>query len=524
VDDPDAIWKPGYDGPSPILRPAGDRPDERSPGRTDRAEPDDERDDRSWRRRIGVGVALGAVLVAAVVVLDPLGSRDESARDAAAVVSTTERRVDESVAVEPSSPSAEPPDPSVFGGPAGRRLPAGAATLWSVDIDDAGDHWVEVVGRELVVAAVETVETGGADASAPPITTLVALDALTGEQRWSSELAAPALDVTVVGAVDDVLVLEQPGADGPTITGVDVVTGEPRWVADAAPNDGHVGLIGTALVARLPSPPDRLVSLIDAVSGREVGAIVSDPMAAGRPGGWSTDRRGRWFVVDDGVVAAYDLQAGLGEGRVVGPVDDASEPRIVVDDRLAIVADSGAITLEGAGGRDPVTVSGELPEPVRSLTPVSDSNFVVTGPGSIVGASLEGDAVTVTWSLSEGAVVDDHPVEGGTLLQVATSGGAGMQLVDGLTGETVEHLTMLPGALRALVVAGDGLVVLSTSDLGAEVAGLDLDGRQRWSIAGSTPVVVGDRIVVRATSDDLADGTSSRSSSRLRITAHGDLD
>jgi hypothetical protein len=50
--------------------------------------------------------------------------------------------------------------------------------------------------------------------------------------------------------------------------------------------------------------------------------------------------------------------------------------------------------------------------------------------------------------------------------------------------------------------------------LGARLVAIDFDGTERWSILGSEPVVVGDRIVVRATS---ADG-------QLRISTYGDVD
>jgi outer membrane protein assembly factor BamB len=534
VDDPDAIWKPGYEGPPPIV--GSPRVDEQPPGRTDRGDAVGEslgrvldvpaRGHRSRGWRFGVGVALGLVLIAAVGVLDPLDFRDESTLDEAADVSADDRLADEIVPVEPSRPVIERPDPSVFGGPAARRLPVDAATLWSVDIQDTGDHWVDVIGRDLVIAAVaEPIATPlDANAPAPPVTTVVALDAPTGEQRWTLQLPAHPRDVTVIGAVDEVLVLEQPGVIGPTVFGVDVVTGETRWSADAAPNDGHVGLIGTPFIARLPSSPDRFVSLIDAASGRDVGTIASDSTAIGRPGGWFTDRRGTWYVIDEGEVVAYDLRSELGEATVIGPVDDVSMLPIVVDDRLVVVDDSGSITFAGADARGAVTVSAGVPAPVRSLTPVSGSHFVVTAPGSIAGVVGEGDTVNVTWSHSEGAVVDEHPVEGGTLLQVATRGGAAMQLVDGANGETVENLTMLPGAMQALVVAGDGLVALRASDFGARLAGIDLDGTERWSIAGSAPVVVGDRIAVRATSNDVVDEHSAPSSRQLRITAYGDVE
>ena len=546
VDDPDAIWKPGYDGPPPILGSARERANDQPPGGTDRTEPDERahvdafgeshgrvvgvaarsQRSRGWRFGVGAGVVLGLALIAGVVMLDAPDARDKSTSADAPDVSAADRLADEAVPVEPSRPVIERPDPAVFGGPAARRLPGSAATLWSVDIPSNGDHWVDVIGRDLVIAAIaEPVGTPvDANVSAPPATMLVALDAPTGKQRWALGLTAHPREVTVIGAVDDVLVLEQPGVMGPTVTGVDVVTGETRWLADAAPNDGHVGLIGTPFIARLSSSSDGFVSLIDATSGREVGTIVGDSMATGRPGGWFTDRRGTWYVVDDGAVVAYDLKAEFGEATAIGRVDDISMPPIVVDNRLAIVDDAGSMTVQGEDGLSPVTVSPEVPEPIRSLTPVSDAKFVVTAPGSIAGVSVEGDTVNVTWSRNEGAVVDDHPVEGGTLLQVATSGGAGMQLVDGLTGETVETLTMMPGALHALVVAGDGIVALRTSDFGARLAGIDLDGTERWSIAGPTPVVVGDRIIVRATSNNVVDENSAQSSRQLRITAYGDAE
>ncbi len=90
-----------------------------------------------------------------------------------------------------------------------------------------------MIGRELVVAVIET---GPGSA-----TTLVAFDALTGEQRWTFPLDARPDDVAVVGAVGDALVVEQPGAPSPTVTWIDMATGETRSPGDTAPNAGQVG-------------------------------------------------------------------------------------------------------------------------------------------------------------------------------------------------------------------------------------------------------------------------------------------
>jgi hypothetical protein len=100
-----------------------------------------------------------------------------------------------------------------------------------------------------------------------------------------------------------------------------------------------------------------------------------------------------------------------------------------------------------------------------------------------------------------------------------------MQLVDARSGDTVEQLVMVPGALQALEVAGDGYVVLRTAALGTRAAGVGLDGTERWSILGPEPVLVGDRVVVRATAIEPGDGVDAgAASTTLRLRTYGDAE
>ncbi len=499
VDDHDEIWKPGYSGPppasSPAVEPLDARPVDPSEQQLDRPRGEEPVRGRvRWRLAVAGAAAVVVAVVAALVVLDPFTVR--------APTGDTE---EEATVVGP-------PDRSVFAGAEDRRLPRTATELWTVEFDGVGDHWVEVIGRELVVVAIERPDSVDGQ---EPENALLGFDAITGEQRWTLPLVAGARDVAVVGSVDDLLVIEQPGVPGPIVAGIDMVTGEARWSTDALPNSGHVGLLGTRFVARLPAAPDRAVALIDASSGRVVAELDSDPDARGRPGGWVTDRRGTWYSIVDDVAQLVIASSELDPSTPVG-VDAGTVSPIVVGDRLVVADEDGSIVVVGSAvgsdGPRPAAGSDDVPGPVRSFTAVSDSSFVVTAPGAIAGVVLEGDEVSLAWLRTQGVLADHHPVVGGTLLAVATRGGGAIELVDGRTGASVEQLVIVPGALQALEVAGDGYLALRTATLGTRVAAVGLDGIERWSILGPEPVEVGDRVAVRATSDETT----------LRVVTSGD--
>jgi hypothetical protein len=492
VDDPDAIWRPDYAGPPPVSSSPADVDHERSgdaPEQADEQQSEEQRTGRAGRWRIAAG-ALAVVVVAVVavlVVLDPFTARAPTGE-------TQDTQDTEETAIVVG-----PPDRSVFAGPEDRRLPQAATELWTVEFDGVGDHWAEVIGRELVVVAIERL--AGAERPEPD-TALVAFDAVTGEQRWTLPLAAGPSDIAVVGSVDDLLVLEQPGASGSIVAGIDMVAGEVRWFTDAQPNAGHVGLAGTRFVARLPVAPASAVTLLDATTGRELAELDSDPGARGRPGGWITDRRGTWYSVVDGEARLVIPNGELGTSASLGPVAVDAVTPIVVGDRLVVADGDGVVTVVGPDGRRTVIGAGDVPAAVRSLTAVSDSSFVVTAPGAIAGVTIDGDAARVGWSRRAGVLSDHHPVVGGTVLEVATRGGGAIELVDGRTGGTIEQLVIVPGSLQALEVAGDGYVALRPATLGTRLAGVGLDGTEQWSILGPEPVMVGDRVVVRATSSE----------------------
>ena len=72
----------------------------------------------------------------------------------------------------------------MFGGPEDRRLPRTATELWTVDLDDVGEHWVEVIGRQLVLVAAER-------PTADTSITLVALDARHGRPTVDAAAGGP---------------------------------------------------------------------------------------------------------------------------------------------------------------------------------------------------------------------------------------------------------------------------------------------------------------------------------------------
>lgn len=532
LDDPDAIWKPGYDGPPPVRRAASTRGATPPAGGARRSGAD--RGDitagrggsggtrRRRRWPIGVAAALSLV-IGATLVLDVPGIRDRSGDDEA---ETSEPPGTDDTSGGAAEPSASPgatlpsPDSMVFGGPAARRLPERAEIMWSVELptdgDHHGDHWVDVVRDDVVLVAAATPPPppSSSASSSAVATQLVALDASSGERVWDTQLAATPGEVSLVGAVADVVVAAHPSRNGSTLVALDLDTGQVRWRV-RGDGDGAVGLVGTRFVAWVPAAGP--VSLVDAASGRQAGTIGGGTTQGG-PATWSTDRRGRWFVPEGRRVVAYDLRDDVERAADVGRVRDATAPRAVVDGRLVTVDRSGEVQVDGTGDgtRDGLRRVPGVPAPARSLSPVAGRSLVTSAPGSITGLELVGESATVTWSREQGVIVDEYPVEQGTILRVATRGGAGMELVDGRSGRTVEHLTIAPSALQSLVVAGDGVAVLRGSPSGSLIAGLGLDGSLRWSIPGAGPVAVGDGVVARAV-------PVGEDSETLRVTAYGDL-
>jgi hypothetical protein len=58
---------------------------------------------------------------------------------------------------------------------------------------------------------------------------------------------------------------------------------------------------------------------------------------------------------------------------------------------------------------------------------------------------------------------------------------------------------MTSGVFDRLVVAGNGILTKKVAPDGTRLAGLDLDGREMWSIRDVASASVGDRLIVTTT-------------------------
>jgi hypothetical protein len=528
----DEIWRPGYDGPTPVSagisfdRFASTDSTRRAPVR------------RPWRLAVAAS-AVGAMMLVAVVVIGPLspGIDPQGAVELVLpIIVVEDDRWEFSSSDGAESTAGEPLRrleslDTPFAGTDLRRLPTELAPLWTTEVaqlvadgSDSATTWVEAVDDRYVVVGIGDARTLEAPAA------VLALDASSGERLWANQVESRIDQVEFVAAIDDVLVL----TINTKVLALDLPTGSELWSGRLAKVGGPVERIerleGTDLLAVMSSDPDHPIRLIEPRTGATVGEMAGDIIG--------TDHRGRWYVLRGDKILEFDLvrrsdedpsngrSVSTADGELVGAVDSGSRSAVAVvdgslvttlDEMLAVgplEADGERIT--GTDGLTPLTIDLNTPEwvvLVRGIIALGGSAFATVGGGTVSGAEVIDGSIRFAWQ-RRGTVTADFATERGVVLLVGTNGGAAQTLVDGSTGETIASLTMSPGLFDALEVVGTGIVTRRTSRQGLRIAGLDLDGNELWALDGSIPVSVGKRIVVQSTPQ--ADGS-------FEVTAYGSL-
>lgn len=533
----DEIWRPGYDGPAPVSGAASfDRV--ASPQSPPRAS-----DRRPWRL-VAVATAVGATALVAVVVVvvDSLSSRvqPEGVAEVVPPIDVDDDRLKFSSSEGADFVDGEPlrllDDPAApFAGADARRLPTDLLPRWTIELGtlvaDGGANsqtWVEVVDRRYVV-----VGTGDARRFAGPAAVSV-LDASSGERLWSTQVDARIDLVEFVAAIDDSLVL----TIGTEILALDAPTGSELWAGRLAKTEAGPeqmsSLPGTDLLAVTSPSPGASVRLLDPTTGATVGEMIGEVLG--------TDDRGLWYVLRGAKLMKFDLAPQNAEppsaeppngsdsiptidSELVGTID-SEQSRVaaviggslvaMVDEKLAVgPLDADGERITGPNGMTPLTIDSGTPAalpPVGGIIALGGSAFAAVGSGTLTGAEVVDGSIRFAWQ-RRGAVSASFATERGVMLLIGTEGGSAQTLIDGATGEPIATLTMSPGFFDALDVVGNGIVTRRTSGDGVRIAGLDLDGNELWALDGSTPVSVGDGVVVRSTPQ--ADGS-------FEVVAYGD--
>lgn len=290
--DPDAIWKPGYDGPVRAVRSETLRPTAR----------------RRWPA-IAVGAALAAssVVVGLTVVRLGASEGDEPAPQVLAATLGEGRSGEAPWGEVPSSPS---------GRPIAAAEPGESSRVATV-ASAVSPHWTVRLGTGRVVPVAAGDRTVVAVVDRPG--TLVAYEEADGTERWRAP--APGESPTGVYLVDGVVILGRIDSFAVgEVTAHDLETGVPQWRRPLA--------VGEALVV---ADDQILITRVRRISGRPPGADVIDARS-----GVVVDRRRT-----DEVPSPAGVRLNEREGRLAAELPDGSS--VVIDEGRLV-----ARTLAGA--------------------------------------------------------------------------------------------------------------------------------------------------------------------------------
>ena len=184
------------------------------------------------------------------------------------------------------------------------------------------------------------------------------LDATSGLPVWGAASEGPAALHEVVGAIGGRLVIATP-TDAESLVALDLTDGSVTWRRTAADVDlDAVGAFGRHEL--LPGTP--LIARVPLVETDPT--VLVDPATGSEVGRLDgvvvgTDHRGTWFLVRDGVVVAHDLADGWTPERRVGGTM-STDPAA----KTVVVGGSVLTVLESRPGEfDPETVQIGIVEP-----------------------------------------------------------------------------------------------------------------------------------------------------------------
>lgn len=364
-----------------------------------------------------------------------------------------------------------------------RRLPTASTVRWTAQLRDldADASSSVLVGGSVIVALVD-------DASGQTVAAGFARDS--GGERWRRSLEPALDDVTERAVVDGVVVIGWHDDTGRWLAGLDAESGLERWRRDVADGDVHSVVPGTPLIVRWTG--ETRVAFLDPASGLPFAELDARVVA--------NDAAGRWWLHDGEQLLLGEFGRGWSSPQPVATFADRPE-LVVVDGRPVFLSEGRPTTVDDEGR--PVALAlrswasrGIPPSRIDRLGPVAGSTLLFNTAGRVHGATLDGDTLDVDWRL-DGSVWRTATTRTGSLVVVASEGGARQRVVDGSTGRTLTVLELSPGAIQSLELVGNGYVTKRTSVLGSARVGLDLDGNQMWSIFDEGRLVVGDGVVVR---------------------------
>ncbi|MGI9646135.1 MAG: PQQ-binding-like beta-propeller repeat protein [Ilumatobacteraceae bacterium] len=516
--DPDALWKPGGPGAAPEVDRAPTEP-VLATGLPDRFQPAVRRTSTTVQPSVGpvdadsemsLDVAAPEVLASDGWVVEPdeEGAGSDTSRRrwrvAVPIVLVVAALVVGAVVVARIvSDDTDPGRPGELAGTDVRRLPAAAEELWSTTLGGTGNlpaSSIVVDGRDLAVVVV--------DDGSRSRTSVVGLDAGSGEVRWQRSLPFAPPEASFLGVMDGAVVMELTDRANRRLLALSSADGETLWERRIGGSSFNAVLLGTDIVANTaPEVPDR-TTFYDPATGDVLGEVLGNPV--------TTDLDGTWYYTLGRDLVRVDLADGWSEPVVV--VEDG--PRltgqvVVIGERILVADAAGRLRELDREDKRLVPVAGDdLPE-ITAMFPAGGSSFVVVNQDEIVGAELDERGVRLTWSL-DATMRSLGLTEQGMVLAVSDSGigfdeGIDFQVVDGLTGERLARAAAVDNVEHVPLIVGNGVVTVTEVVEGDERRGFDLEGNELWRVVLDGRLEVGDELVV------VLDNTDSG----YRVTAYG---